>query len=674
MKIEKIIIENVKSFKDRTEIYLNEDMNIFIGPNRGGKSNLLDIIIILLRDFFVPFYRIIPGKKHGKSIEDIQRDHIFSPINISLEKYLGNEQNDSFIEVTFEMSKNDIDNIKFLIENREMLKSIFKNYRNKPISDLNLLDSWDLDNLAERNRITYQIRNGSFINPQDEPSKIYFEYLNYYEIFTFLALKMKNFHLNPLFLYFPPYRIVSQSDFIANLSRDNFYELLIEYSQANSKDARSLAKVTSNYFAYKRRKFELTVKNHKKNFKEDAEVKIVSNFLKQLGYDWEIVCMEDRSNEYSINLKRNGKELPIGKTSSGEKEILNFLLGTFAFNVKDGLIIIDEPDLHLHPTWQNFLIDIFTKLSVQQSNQFLLVTHSPSFINEKTIDNVVRIYLDNNRSKVVQPDKDSLPGSKELLHLINTLNNEKIFFADKVILVEGLSDRILFQALIENYKRNTQEVIEALEVHGKNNFKKFRDFLNLFEIKNYIVADLDYVLNLENAKIKEMFVTNNKKIDKNVIKNKKSKDAKLLSERLKEIIIDIKNKKVNGKMLNKLEKIWESIESRHKKIKDEISKEQETELHKFIESKKSENIYILKYGEIEDYFPELSRNRNIESVIEFIKNKKLDVWVKQKEKDDRKEELESIISDILRIKKRKIKKINSGKKIIKHEASGSQRP
>lgn len=653
MKIEKIIIENIKSFKEKTEINLDKNICIFIGPNRGGKSNLLDIIIFSLRSFFVPFYRALPQRVGGQIIEDIQRESVFHPINIFLEKYIGNEQTDSLLEITFEIGNKDIANIKFLKEHKETFNDTLKTYRNKPLKNLDFLDSWNLESLAEGSKVTYKIKNHNIAAIQAGLSQTFFEYLNYYELFTILVTKIKGLKLNPIFLYYPPYRMVSQDDFIANLSQDNFHELLLLYSRANSKEAASLGKISTNYFAYKRRKFELLGGEYKENFKKDAEVKIVSNFLKKLGYDWITECIEDRRNEYMVTLKRNGREQPINKASSGEKEILNFLLGTFAFNINDGLIIVDEPDLHLHPTWQNLLIDIFNKLSVQNNNQFLLVTHSPSFINEKTIDNVVRVYSDNNISKLVQPNKESLPGSKELLHLINTLNNEKIFFADKVILVEGLSDRILFQALVKKYKKNAQEVIEVLEVHGKDNLKKFRDFLDLFEIKNYIVADQDYVLNLENTEIKEMFVTNYKDIDKNVIKNKKSKDAKSLSERLKEII---KNKKLDEKKINGLKEIWEYIESRHKKIKTRISKEKRERLTEFIDSKKSEKIYILKYGEIEDYFLELSKNRNIESVIEFIKDKKLDGWIRQKEKDEKRVELESIIRDILSLKKRKTKK------------------
>lgn len=674
MKIEKIIIENVKSFKKKTEIYLNKNMNIFIGPNRGGKSNFLDVIIFILRHFFVSFYRVVPTREKGTTIEDINEERIFHPINNFLEKYLGNEQNDSLVEVVFIISKEDIDNINVIKENKEKFEQILNDYRNKPFPNLNMLESWNLEGFSDGAKVTYRIINNNIEPPHNEPEKTYFQYLKHYEFFAILGAKIKNFNLNPLFLYYPPYRMLTQENLTANLSSENLYQLLLNYSKTNSKDTASLLKLSANYFASKRRRLELEGGDYDRKFKRDEEVKSVSKYLKILGYDWGLECIEPRLNEYRVNLARGGRELPISKASSGEREILNFLLGIFSYSIKKGLVIIDEPDLHLHPKWQNILVDVFNNLSVQSNNQFLIVTHSPSFINDKTIDDVTRVYLDNNISKVVQPDNESLPGSKELLNLINTLNNEKIFFADKVILVEGLSDRIIFQLLLENYKKNSLEVIEVLEVNGKGNFKKFRDFLDLFDIKNYIVADLDYVLNLENTEIKKMFVTNYKDIDENVVKSKKSKDAKSLSERLKEIILDIKNKKLNEKKINELKEIWEYIESRHKTIKAGILKKEREQLNEFIDSKKSEEIYILRYGEIEDYFPELSKNRNIESVIEFIEGKKLDGWIKQKEKNEKREELESIILDVLSLKKRKRKKLNSGRNISKSEASGSQRP
>jgi len=169
MKIEKIIIENVKSFKKKTEIYLNKNMNIFIGPNRGGKSNFLDIIIIILRHFFVSFYRVVPTREKGTTIEDITEERIFHPINNFLEKYSGNEQNDSLVEVVFIISKEDIDNINVIKENKEKFEQILNDYRNKPFPNLNMLESWNLEGFSDGAKVTYRIINNNIEPPHNEP-------------------------------------------------------------------------------------------------------------------------------------------------------------------------------------------------------------------------------------------------------------------------------------------------------------------------------------------------------------------------------------------------------------------------------------------------------------------------------------------------------------------------
>ena len=53
MKIKRIKLKNVKSFKEETEIEFNDDFNILIGPSGSGKSNLLDILTICL---FLPLF------------------------------------------------------------------------------------------------------------------------------------------------------------------------------------------------------------------------------------------------------------------------------------------------------------------------------------------------------------------------------------------------------------------------------------------------------------------------------------------------------------------------------------------------------------------------------------------------------------------------------------------
>jgi len=656
MKLKKIIIENVKSFKERTEINFNENLNIFIGPNRGGKSNLLDIISITLRHFFIKFYRVNKIQEQRRWFEDINTQNIFHPINNFLEKYFGNDQKDLIIEITFTLGKEDIDNIRLLKENKEKLENVlFHKYRDKPINSLNFINLWNPElfsqGIPENIELTYKIHNYSLEPPTNDLEKIFLQYLNFYELFNIITTKVENLYLNPLFLYFPPYRILTQTNLIANLSGQNFYDLVLKYIQSTSKNTASLIDISTYYFGEKLRKYENQGGNYYEKFKQDYEVALVTKYLNRMGYGWKLECVDLNRNMYEINLERNGRRFSINQASSGEKEILNFLLGIFAFNIKNGLIIIDEPDLHLHPKWQITLVDLFQELSSVNNNQFLIVTHSPTFINEKTIENVFRVYMDNEISKVIQPERDSLPKIKDLLHIVNTFNNEKIFFADKVVLVEGIGDRLIFQRLIKKYQENDQEIVEILEVHGKQNLSKYRDFLNLFGIKNYIIADLDYVSDIGDRNIKKIFVVNYAKIDEDVLLNKKSKDGKCLARFLKETIDNIEY--LDKKQIENLKSLWRYIESRYKKLKDNMSDEENRLLDEFIESKKTEGIYILKYGEIEDYFPQLSKNRSFESLVEFVTSENFNKWLQEIEGDDKRKDLDSILFEILEIEDNK---------------------
>jgi predicted ATP-dependent endonuclease of OLD family len=59
MKLESIKLQNVRSFKDSIEISLGKGINLFIGPNREGKSNLLDVIVITLRRYVLYNWALI---------------------------------------------------------------------------------------------------------------------------------------------------------------------------------------------------------------------------------------------------------------------------------------------------------------------------------------------------------------------------------------------------------------------------------------------------------------------------------------------------------------------------------------------------------------------------------------------------------------------------------------
>lgn len=58
MNIKNLTIKNIKSFGEEVNINFQDNLNIFIGPNAGGKSNLMDILNIVFLYFFIYPWRI----------------------------------------------------------------------------------------------------------------------------------------------------------------------------------------------------------------------------------------------------------------------------------------------------------------------------------------------------------------------------------------------------------------------------------------------------------------------------------------------------------------------------------------------------------------------------------------------------------------------------------------
>lgn len=65
---------------------------------------------------------------------------------------------------------------------------------------------------------------------------------------------------------------------------------------------------------------------------------------------------------------------PIDQVSSGEIELLSFAGWIILQEFRGGLLLIDEPELHLHPQWQTTFIPALRELSSQ--TQFIVASHS----------------------------------------------------------------------------------------------------------------------------------------------------------------------------------------------------------------------------------------------------------------------------------------------------------
>lgn len=91
----------------------------------------------------------------------------------------------------------------------------------------------------------------------------------------------------------------------------------------------------------------------------------------------------DIINLQGINLTKNNSNLSIEDISSGEYHLLISMIGIFSKIKENSLILIDEPEISLHPNWQmgyiTFLKKVFKKCA---SSQFILTSHSHFIISD----------------------------------------------------------------------------------------------------------------------------------------------------------------------------------------------------------------------------------------------------------------------------------------------------
>lgn len=188
---------------------------------------------------------------------------------------------------------------------------------------------------------------------------------------------------------------------------------------------------------------------------------------------------------------------------------------------KSRYFIFEEPELYLHPQAQRVLFDSFVDLS-NTGSQVILCTHSSNLIN---IDKYKSIYIvrkenDQTGSTITQCEDDLFDGSERenwnLSYWINPDRGE-LFFAEKVILVEGPTEKTIIPALAKqlNVFRHDYTIIDC---GSKDSIPLYLKLLNKFGIKYIAVYDQDHQHNKNQDAKNTATISTNKIL--NLIENK----------------------------------------------------------------------------------------------------------------------------------------------------------
>jgi predicted ATP-dependent endonuclease of OLD family len=611
MKIKQLLISNILSFKyvanidEATKIIFDKSLNIFIGENGAGKSTALEVINFIFRKILF---------KHFNVNQDLllQKDRITISDKKNILSYAGNDSYSEFrlepnwdrenesqkIKLVIELDEIDNTNIKNLITNQSKLNSFASLYANHSASPETTTQK---EYVIE---ITLNKVNKNFsakISPNSsDPGYLYLTNYNFYkELINLYNYENPNDLLAPLYESFAligSYRnyhdftpsISLQQESPASQRQQIKNQENVKSLNANEQSEPSIFKLVRLRVAeahYELGEMALTPEQREDQANNLPFIISINKRLKLVNLECKIRVSERRTRQYAfefLDIKRKKVLSHISALSAGQKAIIHLVFEAYGRGeLRGGVVIIDEPEIHLHHQFQNEYLRVIEEINKDQECQYVLVTHSESLINSTTIHNVKRFALDDKNHTAIKAPVLSTDDQKLLIKILDNTRSTYAFFAKKVVLVEGDTDRYFFKSVMQEIKPEFNQEIAILDIGGKGGFAQWKAFFENFGLTVYCIGDLDSARQFIYGDTKE--------------ENK----------------LDTKDK-------------IDAFKKTHPNLLGEI------------EQKYSEKIYILKSGSLEDYLGISKNKKGLPSVIKFC-NDNLNSYLRYLSNEESKE-------------------------------------
>ena len=182
---------------------------------------------------------------------------------------------------------------------------------------------------------------------------------------------------------------------------ENKFEEIQTYSTTLSKEYKFINIINSNVIR-DIPSYIATRRNYLATIEEDLTMKEITNkVVKEINRIFSVLELDVKLKGFSKNEKimpifenSAGEEFDINDLSSGEKQLFLRTLSIKMLEPKNSIILIDEPELSLHPKWQQRIIEVYKKIG--ENNQIIIATHSPHILGSVTSENIFILYRDEN--------------------------------------------------------------------------------------------------------------------------------------------------------------------------------------------------------------------------------------------------------------------------------------
>tara|TARA_R110001592_G_scaffold6425_1_gene34574 strand:- start:133 stop:2121 length:1989 start_codon:yes stop_codon:yes gene_type:complete len=216
------------------------------------------------------------------------------------------------------------------------------------------------------------------------------------------------------------------------------------------------------------------------DFAGQQKLRSFQDFLSVNFFDGQSVHIIPDEHKPLINIKIGiEREQLIHNLGEGIQSIIILTFPLFMF--ENAILVIEEPELFIHPGLQRKLLEIYSSNEICPNFIFFLVTHSNHIMEaalscpDSTLFSIEKLIPKNTNSHSVLPKFNLRTlsfGDDRILTSLGITNNS-VFQSNSLIWVEGITDKLYLQKLISTYLQNPKKKI----------LEKARDFV---EGKHYM--------------------------------------------------------------------------------------------------------------------------------------------------------------------------------------------
>ena len=384
----KLVVNNLGSIRE-AEIGLDKRFYVFVGYNNSGKTQLSQLLWgILDRSFISDFL----SNNQFKELEGKETIALTTPlIRKIVNRYA------KFIEKTIVPEIFNIESTHFSVKDLKVKfkfkLSDFKARKSKSEikigigkkKDVHLLNieknKDDLNVVLTKFKSLSEIKN----KPKDLPVDVINKKLNNHDLLLEFILRLafiesnSSFYLPASRLFYPIfYQYVHR---VEKEKREEMTKKLLDYMENPKREKIDFKELLSFRSPYTKPMNELLGKYYRLSESEE-EISQNSDLIQRLekivGGDLVIQKSEGISPiEFKLKIgEKNKLDMYLASSSVNQLTTLLLFFKYWSAN-KDNLLVIDEPEVNLHPKNQMELLDLLIRYSTRNNNKVLITTHSP---------------------------------------------------------------------------------------------------------------------------------------------------------------------------------------------------------------------------------------------------------------------------------------------------------